>query len=65
IGPGFTDITTLPVGVQTAINQLAELGITRGTTPTTYNPGGLVTREQMASFLMRTVKTLGWTPEAT
>jgi hypothetical protein len=64
IGPGFTDIATLPVGVQTAINQLAELGITKGTTPTSYNPGGIVTREQMASFLIRTMKALGWTPEA-
>ncbi len=65
IGPGFVDIATLPVSVQTAINQLAELGITKGTTPTSYNPGGIVTREQMASFLMRTMRSLGWTPEAT
>ena len=64
-GPGFTDIVTLPADVQTAINQLAELGITKGTTPTSYNPGGIVTREQMASFLVRTIRALGWTPEAT
>ncbi|MEQ8839616.1 MAG: S-layer homology domain-containing protein [Acidimicrobiales bacterium] len=33
------------------------LGLTTGTTPTTYSPGDAVTREQMASFLARFWKT--------
>ena len=33
------------------------LGITTGTTPTTYDPSGNVTRLQMAAFLSRTVDT--------
>ncbi|HVM15536.1 MAG TPA: S-layer homology domain-containing protein [Egibacteraceae bacterium] len=40
---------------EAAINQLAELAITKGTgAPRTYTPGGQVNRAQMASFLMRT-----------
>ena len=35
------------------INRLAESGITKGCTPTTYCPKAAVTREQMASFLSR------------
>jgi len=31
------------------------MGITTGTTPTTYDPAGVVTRLQMAAFLSRTV----------
>jgi PKD repeat protein len=37
------------------------LGITTGTTPTTFDPGGFVTREQMAAFLGRTIRALGGT----
>lgn len=55
---GFTDIGGLPAGYQTAINQLAQLGVTTGTSPTTFGPDDLVTREQMASFLIRTAKLL-------
>ena len=57
---GFTDISGLPAAYQTAINQLAQLGITTGTSATTYGPDGLVIREQMASFLIRTFKLI-WT----
>jgi hypothetical protein len=57
---GFTDIAGLPAETQTAINQLALLGITTGTSATTYGPENLVTREQMASFLIRTLKII-WT----
>jgi hypothetical protein len=32
---------------------IAALGVTTGTTPTTFDPRGLVTREQMAAFLSR------------
>ena len=35
------------------IGFLVEYGVTQGTTPTTYTPAMSVTREQMASFLMR------------
>ncbi|MDX1450327.1 MAG: S-layer homology domain-containing protein, partial [Acidimicrobiia bacterium] len=53
---GFTDISTYPSSTIMAINQLAELGITSGTSPTTYGPGANVLREQMASFLARLIR---------
>ena len=37
-----------------AIARLAAAGVVQGTGPETFNPGGIVTRDQMASFLMRT-----------
>jgi hypothetical protein len=58
---GFQDIASLPDVTRTAINQLAQLSITSGTAPGAFDPFGLVTREQMASFIMRTyVVTLGF-----
>jgi hypothetical protein len=39
---------------ETAINQLAALGLTDGTTATTYSPKKPVTRAQMAKFLVET-----------
>ena len=39
---------------ETAINQLAALGLTDGTTATTYSPEKPVTRAQMAKFLVET-----------
>ncbi len=36
------------------INILAQLGITKGTTDTTFGPGMVVRRDQMASFVVRT-----------
>lgn len=53
---GFTDLTGLSPEAVIAINQLAELGITLGTTPTTYSPTNPVAREQMASFLARLIR---------
>lgn len=50
---GFTDISGLSQESQDAINQLAALGITKGTSPTTYSPAGTVTRQQMALFINR------------
>jgi hypothetical protein len=50
---GFADLGELPVEQQTAINQLSQLGITRGTSPTIFDPGAKVTRWQMALFLTR------------
>lgn len=53
---GFTDVTDYPATTIVAINQLAELGITAGTSPTTYSPANDVLREQMASFLARLIR---------
>ncbi len=50
---GFQDIGGLGSSAQDAINQLASLGITRGTSPTTFSPNALVNRSQMALFLHR------------
>lgn len=41
-----------------AIQRLVAAGITRGMTPTTFAPGGSVTRAQMATFVMRHVDLL-------
>jgi hypothetical protein len=50
---GFTDISGYAADIQTAINQLAQLTVTLGTTATTFSPDGNVTREQMAMFIER------------
>lgn len=50
---GFEDIGGLGSTAQDAINQLASLGITRGTSATTFSPNALVDRSQMALFLHR------------
>ena len=50
---GFEDIDGLPREVRTAINQLVELEITRGTTRRTFSPDDIVTRRQMVQFLAR------------
>jgi hypothetical protein len=50
---GFTDIGGVSVEAQKAINQLKELSITSGTSPTTFEPQGLLTRAQMALFMTR------------
>ena len=51
--PGFTDTGDLSEKSQTAIAQLADLGITKGTTDTTYSPDDAVSRGQMALFIAR------------
>lgn len=53
---GFVDIGGSTVEAQLAINQLAQLGITKGTGPETFSPDDTVTREQMASFVARTLE---------
>ncbi len=53
VDQGFQDIGGLGSGAQGAINQLASLGITRGTSATTFSPHALVDRSQMALFLHR------------
>jgi hypothetical protein len=50
---GFADISGETREARTAINQLAALGVTNGTGPTTFAPDDPVTREQMASFVAR------------
>jgi hypothetical protein len=50
---GFTDISGYAADIQTAINQIKQLGVTTGTTATTYSPDSNVTREQMAMFTER------------
>jgi hypothetical protein len=50
---GFTDIATLSQASQDAINQLKALGITTGTSATTYSPADTVSRVNMAQFLAR------------
>jgi len=50
---GFTDIGDLTAESQTAINQLADLEITTGTSDTTYSPGDSVQRDHMALFISR------------
>lgn len=38
---------------------IASLGITNGTSATTYSPGDVVTREQMAAFIARFIRAVG------
>ena len=58
-GP-FLDLEQgVPDAQRNAINWLYSLGITTGVTETSYNPGGNVTREQMASFIARAHDELG------
>jgi hypothetical protein len=49
----FTDVPDGSIFCS-SILQVYYLGITSGTSATTYNPSGTVTREQMAAFLART-----------
>jgi len=56
---GFTDISGYSAAIQTAINQLKQLGVTTGTTATTYSPDDNVTREQMAMFVERLLARTG------
>ena len=53
--PGFSDTGDLGTESQAAIAQLADLGITQGTSTTTYSPADNVTRAQMALFISRTM----------
>ncbi len=56
--PSFEDIAALPDDVKSAISRLVVLGITTGTSDRTYDPNSTVTREQMATFLARTIASL-------
>ena len=50
---GFVDIGHHAPHIQDAINQLAAMGITRGTSPVTFHPDSPMDRRQMALFLHR------------
>ncbi|WP_130649730.1 S-layer homology domain-containing protein [Egicoccus halophilus] len=50
--PALTDVPSNNAH-QTSIEKLYRYGITIGTGDTTYNPGGEMTRQQMATFLVR------------
>lgn len=50
--PYFTDVTSATFGFKW-IQKLKDLGITGGCTATTYCPGEVVTRDQMAIFIIR------------
>ena len=54
----FTDISHTSPEQQTAIGQIYRLGVTTGTTPTTYSPGDYVKRREMASFVARIYRAL-------
>jgi len=53
---GFTDISGKSAEIQTAINQIKQLGITVGKTATTFAPDDFVLREEMALFIERLLK---------
>jgi hypothetical protein len=55
----FTDLGGVPADARTAILQLVSLGITTGTSSTTFDPYGVVSRWQMAVFLTRTLIAAG------
>jgi hypothetical protein len=54
----FDDLTDQPFEVVEAVRHLADLGVTTGTSERTYDPGGVVTREQMATFLSRAIASI-------
>ena len=53
LGPEALRIAGLPQATIDAINQVTQLGISKGTTSTTVSPNDVVTRWQMALFLRR------------
>ena len=50
---GYTDIGGFDTATQNAINQITQLGISKGTSSTTFSPNDGVTRWQMALFIYR------------
>ena len=56
VDQGFTDISGKSAEIQTAINQIKQLGITVGKTATTFAPDQNVSREEMALFISRLLK---------
>ncbi len=56
VDESFTDISGKSAEIQTAVNQIKQLGITIGKTATTYAPDDYVTRGEMALFITRLLK---------
>ena len=56
VNAGFEDLSGLSAEAVVAINQLAQVGIAKGKTATTYDPHGDVLRSQMALFLTRVLE---------
>lgn len=54
--PEFTDVTD--PAILEAVADLYRLGVTTGTSEATFSPNDIVTREQMAAFLARSVTTV-------
>ncbi|MGI8518442.1 MAG: S-layer homology domain-containing protein [Acidimicrobiia bacterium] len=67
VDQGFTDIAGLPLETQNAINRVTQMGISTGTSETTFSPNQFVTRWQMALFLYRLAQQAGvsFTPDPT
>jgi hypothetical protein len=61
VSQGYTDISGLPQATQDAINQVTQLGISKGTSTSTFSPNDAVTRWQMALFLRRLAGSAGVT----
>jgi hypothetical protein len=53
---GFVDIVSLDPATQLAINQLAAIEVTKGTSATEFSPLDEVSRWQMALFLTRVLQ---------
>ena len=53
VDQGFIDISGKSAEIQTAINQIRQLGVTVGKTATTFAPDDDVIREEMALFISR------------
>ena len=60
----FVDLGNVPQAERDAICALADAKIAQGQDSTHFNPGGKVTRAQMASFLVRTLSYAGLTINA-
>lgn len=52
----FTDVSTSDEALSEAVSLLANLGITTGTSETTFGTNEAVTRQQMATFIYRLMK---------
>jgi hypothetical protein len=54
VSQGYTDIGAFDTATQNAINQITQMGISKGTSTTTFSPDLGVSRWQMALFIHRT-----------
>jgi hypothetical protein len=59
---GFVDLGGLSSEAVTAVNRLAQLEVTKGVGGSRFDPGGVVTRWQMAIFLARELAAMGVEP---